>query len=196
MKETIRLVVVLTVICAVAGILLAWVNNLTAEPIAAAQRAERVQAITKVLPPYDNEPDRSAFKTQAGGREWTFYVGRLKGEYVGAAFETTSPKGYGGNITVMAGVNAGGKIQAIEILEQKETPGLGAKIKDQDFKAGFSGRDIRTTKWAVKKDLGDIDQVTAATISSRAVTEAVKQGLGVYIENEKAIAATSQKSAQ
>ena len=190
MKETLRLVLVLTVICVIAGVLLAWVNNLTAGPIAEAERAERVQAINKVLPAYDNTPDGNTFQVEEAGRKWTFYVARLTEQFVGAAFSSTSRKGYGGDITVMVGVNAAGKVQAIEILKQKETPGLGAKIGDKGFKALFSGRDIRGTNWAVRKDRGDIDQITAATISSRAVVEAVKTGLDVYLNNEKAIRAT------
>lgn len=190
MKETLRLVVVLTLICVIAGVLLAWVNTLSAGPIAEAQRAERMQAITLVLPPYDNAPDSNVAAVEYKGRTWSFYVARSNGAYAGAAFESTSRNGYGGNITVMVGVNANGKVHGIEILEQKETPGLGARIEDKGFRNRFEGRDIRSTTWAVKKDRGDIDQITAATISSRAVVEAVREGLDAYVANEESIRAT------
>jgi len=184
MKDLLRLVVVLTLICLTSGALLGWVNGLTREPILEARRAEKLHALHAVLPAYDNEPDTDAVTVQEDGQTWTFYVARLDGRFVGAAFETVSPAGYGGDITVMVGVNSAGTVQAIEILSHKETPGLGARITEPAFKALFSDRAIVGVAWAVKKDQGAIDEITAATISSRAVVEAVKHGLDVYLRNE------------
>jgi len=189
MKEMLRLVFVLTAICVAAGLLLAWVNELTAEPIAEAQRAERIKAIRAVLPAYDNEPDTDTYTAEEDGRPWMFYIGRTQGRFTGAAFETSSDKGYSGTITVMAGVNADGRVHAIRILSHKETPGLGAKIHEPEFTRQFAGRDLRSTGWAVRKDGGEIDQITAATISSRAVVQAVHRGLQVYTKFEKEIRA-------
>ena len=76
----------------------------------------------------------------------------------------------------------------VVVLEQKETPGLGAKIDSSGFRSQFAGLPIGDTRWAVKKDQGDIDAITAATISSRAVTEAVKEGLDIYMTNRNKIA--------
>ena len=185
MKEFFKLVGILTVICAAAGLLLAVVQRATKEPIEAAGRAERLDAIKRVLPPYDNEPDRNSVTVEGPhGNPWTFYVARRDGAFAGAAFETVSSQGYGGDIVVMVGVSADDQVHAIEILKAKETPGLGAKIADPEFKSQFAGRDIQTTTWAVKKDQGDIDQITAATISSRAVVSAVEKALKVYQENK------------
>jgi electron transport complex protein RnfG len=181
MKETLRLVVVLTAICLFAGLLLAWVSGITEAPIKAAARAEKTAAIRTVLPEFDNEPDADARTIDAGGRAWTFYIGRKEGRFVGAAFETMSNAGYGGEIAVMVGVNAADEVTAIEILRAKETPGLGAKIADPTFKALFAGKHAGRTNWKVRKDQGEIDELTAATISSRAVVAAVKEGLDVYL---------------
>ena len=126
-------------------------------------------------------------KAQPKGAPWTFYVGLQDGQFVGAAFESVSPKGYGGDVGIMVGVNADGQVQGIEILVQKETPGLGAKMADDAFKSQFSGRSIAETRWAVDKDQGDIDSITAATISSRAVVEAVHAGLQVYTTHQARI---------
>ena len=87
----------------------------------------------------------------------------------------------------MVGVNAAGEIQGVEILKQLETPGLGARITEPGFRQGFAGRNIADTDWRVRKDGGDIDQITAATISSRAVVEAVKAGVEVFKRNEEQI---------
>jgi len=184
MKETIRLIATLTVICLVAGVLLALVDRLTSEPIAKARREAKLVAIRNVLPPFDNEPDKDVVVIDDN---WKFFVGRKDGAFAGAAVESSTTKGYGGTIKVMIGVTADGKLRGIEILEHKETPGLGAKIASRAFRSRFAGRDIAKANWAVKKDGGDIDHITAATISSRAVVEAVKAGLEVYQKNRERI---------
>jgi len=194
MKETIKLIAVLTIICLGAGMLLAVVNSVTADPIRRAERAEKMAAISRVLPPHDNSPDESVCRVVDQQVPWTFYVATAAGQYAGAAVETVSEKGYGGAVSVMVGFNKGGEVQAVEILKQKETPGLGAKITEQFFKQGFSGRSIRTTNWAVRKDGGDIDHITAATISSRAVVEAVAQACRVYLLNEIEVARTAAQN--
>jgi len=196
MKETLRLVVVLTVICSVAGILLAAVNMVTEAPIAAAARAEKLNAMKKVLPEFDNEPDKNACMISANGKPWMFFVARKDGKFTGAAFEASSEKGYGGAIALMVGANSYEELEAIAILKQLETPGLGARIESADFRNGFPGRRLSETKWAVKKDNGDIDQITAATISSRAVVDAMSEGIAVYLANMDRIQATGAPAAE
>jgi electron transport complex protein RnfG len=190
MKATLKLILTLTVICAVAGVLLAMTYAVTLKPVREARTAERLAALSTVLPEYDNNPDTAVCDVEQDGIPWRFHVARNHGVYAGTAFETRSVKGYGGDIVLMVGVDADGKVHGIEILEQKETPGLGAKIKDDAFKQGFAGRPVKRTAWRVRKDQGDIDQITAATISSRAVVEAVGSGLAVYAAHEDAIRAT------
>ena len=186
MNENVKLIAVLVIICTIAGTLLAWAHKVTYEPIKATERRIRTEAMKEVLPPYDNDPLLEAVSVTDGG-EWKFNVARKDGQYAGAAFEASSPKGYSGDIFIMVGVNADGNVQAIKILKQKETPGLGAKVLAPAWRAQFSCKSISGTKWSVKKDQGDIDQITAATISSRAVTEAVKSGLDVYMRNRETI---------
>ena len=94
----------------------------------------------------------------------------------------------------MVGLTADNAVNAIEILDQNETPGLGAKIDSDEFKGGFAGRGIADTKWLVTRDKGDIEGITAATISSRAVIQAVKQGLDAYREHEATIRSARQKT--
>lgn len=187
MKDLVKLVGVLLVICAVAGALLAAVSMITAEPIEAAARSEKLQAIETVLPKHTNAPDGETVTVKANDKTWTFYIARRDGTYVGTAVESVSSQGYGGDIAVMIGINTKNAIEAIEILQQKETPGLGAKIAEPAFKNAFAGKPLRGTRWAVRKDNGDIDQITAATISSRAVVDAVKQAIDVYLAHADTI---------
>lgn len=184
MKELFKMVLVLTLICLLGGVLLAVVNDVTREPILQAAQKEKATAIMKVLPPCDNDPLEDAVTVDGAQGAQTFYVARRAGAFAGAAFVVTSSEGYGGDIDVMVGVAADDTVQAIEILAHKETPGLGARIKEPGFLARFAGQSVPGTHWAVMKDGGDIDQITAATISSRAVTKAVKAGLDVYTSHK------------
>jgi len=193
MKETFRLIFTLFIICLIAGGLLAKVNSLTEGPIAQAALKKKQDAIREVLPPAGEELKISDCVITNAGQIWTFYVGSKDGKYIGTAVETVSHEGYGGDIKLMLGINADGKSQAISILKQTETPGLGANIETKSFKGNFVDKDLKTTKWQVKKDGGDIDQITAATISSRAVTGAVKAAIEAYLANEETIKAKVTK---
>jgi electron transport complex protein RnfG len=152
---------------------LAVVYNLTYGPIQIAKAAEKLDAINLVLPKGDEGPVEQWVTNTTTGTSNLFYLVRGEGKFLGAAIEATSHDGYGGDIVLMVGFNQYGDVEAIDILSQSETPGLGAKIDTPDFKNGFAGRNVSGTKWQVVKDGGDIDAITAATISSRAVTEAV-----------------------
>jgi Na+-translocating ferredoxin:NAD+ oxidoreductase subunit G len=184
MKELVRMVIVLTVFCAVAGGLLAWTDAATKPRIAEARRAELIEALKQVLPPCDNDVVADAKAVTADGREWRFYVGRNAGAFVGAAFQTAQ-SGYGGPVEVLVGVLADGTVRQVAVLQaDKETPGLGAKIKGRDFLGRLAQRSARDTAWAaVRKDGGEIEAITGATISSRAVVKAVKAGLDVYAKH-------------
>lgn len=190
MKEILKLMLVLTTICFVAALALARVYELTREPIAYQKRLEVLRAIRAVLPDIDNEPDKDAVRlqlreaTKDESREITFFRGRLDDKLTGVAFVVVSREGYGGTIEIMLGVDPQGSILGVEILTHLETPGLGAKIVQKPFTQQFVGRNLENTKWAVRKDGGDLDQITGATISPRAVVEAVQEGLEIYQKNQ------------
>lgn len=193
MKEILRLMLVLTTICFVAALALSQVYEATREPIAHQKRLEVLRAIRAVLPDIDNEPDKDAVRLRLGeatrgeSKEVTFFRGRLHGKLTGVAFVVVSREGYGGNIEIMLGVDPQGTILGVEIVSQMETPGLGVKIAEKRFRQQFVGRRLENTRWAVKKDGGDLDQITGATISPRAVVKAIEQGLQIYQENQKKI---------
>jgi len=185
-KENIfNMVIVLTIICAVSAFALSLVYNITKEPIAKQKRLEMIKAIKSVLPDgVTNDP----LKDKLTIDKRIVYVGKNKeGKVVGVAFKCISNEGYGGKIEIMLGLKVDGTINAIQILSHAETPGLGAKIEQPWFKDQFKGRNLSNTKWKVKKDGGDIDQISGATISPRAVTKAVYEGLLFYKKNKQKI---------
>jgi electron transport complex protein RnfG len=183
MKELSRLVVTLTLIATSAALVLALAESVTRAPIAEQQRLRHHNAIAAVLPAFDNDPVQDAITLSETGtgsgqaQALTFYRARRAGTLVAVAFNVTSPDGYSGDITLTVGVDAQEQIIAIEILSQGETPGLGARITEALFTDQFHRRALDNTDWRVKKDGGDIDQLTGATISPRAVVYAVQRGL-------------------
>jgi electron transport complex protein RnfG len=193
LKEILRLMLVLTTICFVAALALSQVYQVTKEPIAHQKRLEVLRAIRAVLADTDNEPDKDTIsftmgKTSRGeSKEVTFFRGRVRGELTGVAFVADSREGYGGKIEIMLGVDPQGTVLGIEILSHLETPGLGSKILQKPFRQQFIGRNLENTRWAVRKDGGDIDQITGATISPRAVVQAIKGGLKIYRERRTKI---------
>jgi electron transport complex protein RnfG len=186
-----RLVLALTLITVGAGLLLSLVESLTRAPIAEQRRLETLRALQTVLPAFDNSPDADTvelvFGTDKKGRELkrTFFRGRQGAEISGVAFSVVAPDGYSGNINMMVGVDAGGTVVGLEILTHAETPGLGDKITRDEVKGQFKGKALEGSDWRVKKDGGDFDQITGATISPRAVVKAVHQGLQFYREHQQ-----------
>lgn len=202
MNGTLRLALVLTLITAGAGLILSMVESVTREPIAEQRRLETLRALQAVLPPADNSPDQDTVQLVTGqdkrGREIkrTFYRGRRAAELSGVAFQVIAPDGYSGNIAVMVGVDPEGTVAGIEILSHNETPGLGDKITLPAFKDVFAGKNLQNADWRVKKDGGEFDQITGATISPRAVVGAVRRGLEFYQGHRNDILADPQRGGQ
>ncbi len=200
MRETVRLAVVLTLIAAGAGLILSLVESVTREPIAEQRRLEMVRALQAVLPPFDNSPDAETLSLQVGTDKKgqpvyrTFFFGRRDGRLNGIAFKVTAPDGYSGNIDIMVGIEPAGHLSGIEILSHAETPGLGAKIVEPWFKEQFKGKGLDNADWRVKKDGGDFDQITGATISPRAVVGAIRSGLEFYRAHRQEIVAAPKEA--
>lgn len=183
MQSNLRnMMVVLSVITLVAAAAVGGVYLLTQEPIAAAKAAKTSAAIAEVLPEFDNDPGAEAEIRQIDGVDVKVYPAKKGGQTVGYAIETFSNNGFGGTIKLMVGFDAAGKIKKISVLEQKETPGLGDKIlpEKSDFSVQFEGSDPATMKLSVKKDGGDVDAITASTITSRAYADAVAKAYTLW----------------
>ena len=112
----------------------------------------------------------------------TVYRARQQGVPVAALFTVTAPDGYSGRIRLIIGINADQTLAGVRVLGHKETPGLGDKIEVErsDWILGFNGKSLQNptdTGWAVRKDGGEFDQFTGATITPRAIVKAVKNTL-------------------
>lgn len=182
-----NMLVALIVVTLVASTALGFVYQVTKEPIAAAKLAKKLDAIQKVVPPFDNDPNAEEYKMAVDGDTLRFYPAKSNGELVGTAIETFTNQGFTGEIKVMVGITPDGIINEVAVLEHNETPGLGDKMerKKSDWSTQFQNKDPNDFKIAVKKDGGDIDGITASTISSRAFCEAVNRAYNAYLEGGK-----------
>ena len=179
-----NMVVVLTLISAVAAVALGGVYTLTKEPIELSQKAKISDAIKKVVPEFDQIQDTSIMPEE-GDKPLIFHKLSKGGQFAGVAIETYTEKGFSGHIGLMVGILPDGSISNIEVLDHKETPGLGTKMADAKFKDPFKGlkiSEIPNETLKVKKDGGTVDAITAATISSRAFCDAVNRA---YKTNKK-----------
>jgi electron transport complex protein RnfG len=188
LESTFRnMVLVLTSITLVAAVALGSVYNLTKEPIEASKRAKQENAIMEVLPP--DVLIKGADTITIEGMPEPFYVYQAYAgdEFVGAAVQTYSKNGFSGEIKIMVGFDAKGSIINYSVLEQKETPGLGTKMVDW-FKTEKGNQNIRGLNGSknnlnVTKNGGEVDAITAATISSNAFLEAVRYAYSAYSQN-------------
>ena len=175
----------LLAICLVCSGLLAGVYALTKEPIDATAKAKNEAAIKEVLP----ETAVAIEEERTVDFEGQSYAYNLaydeKGEVVGVAINV-APVGFGGPIVIKVGFDAQGVIWNTKVLSQAETPGLGAKCVEAEFSEQFKGLDPAAKKLAVKKDGGDIDAITASTITSRAYAS----GVELAVKVREAIAGT------
>jgi electron transport complex protein RnfG len=176
----------LFVITLVAAALLGSVYALTKEPIRLAELKKKNDAIKVVVPGYDNEPSQEVKRIFMDGDSIYLYTARKEGKILGTAVETFTKEGFGGLIKLMVGFAPDGTIIDIAVLKQSETPGLGNKIEKgkSDFSLQFMGKNPETFKLAVKKDRGDVDAITASTITSRAYCDAVARAYRAFKESQ------------
>ena len=177
----------LTCFCLIAGTALAVANKLTEDKIAAAKAAALQEAIKKVAPEVDNDPSAEQYRAAtADGDSLTIYPAKKGGKLVGAAVETNTKKGFGGEIRIMVGFDADQKIVNYSVLEHNETPGLGSKMEEwfrtDKGKQSVLGRDMKGGALKVSKDGGEVDAITAATISSRAFLDAINRAYAAYAQ--------------
>ena len=174
-----NMTICLLAICLVCSALLAGVYALTAEPIAKAAAAKNEAAIKEVLPDsaVTVEEERTV---EMEGVTYTYNLAYDEpGNTVGCAINV-SALGFGGPISIKVGFDVNGVICNTKVLSQSETPGLGAKCTEEAFSGQFRGFDPAQKTLAVKKDGGDVDAITASTITSRAYTAALGTAVKVF----------------
>jgi electron transport complex protein RnfG len=199
MRELLKLTVILTIICVVAATALALTYNLTKEPIAYQKRLKTIRAVNAVFTKYGDTAglqlvgipfceDETAQKSCR-----TFYQVKHNDEIIGTAFKVFR-SGYGGPLVIMVGVDSTDTISGIQVVSHSETPGLGANITKETFYSQFAGVQAGASEWKLRKNGGEIDQVSGATISSTAAMQAVYTGVRFFMQNSQNIIAPSEGS--
>ncbi len=171
-----NMILSLTLIALTASAALGFVYELTKKPIEITKLNKKLEAIRSVVPSFDNNPDGEMFRLPSdNGDSLEIYPAKKGDEIVGYAVRTGSSKGFSGYIGIMVGFRTDGTIFNTNVLEHKETPGLGTKMTDPGFKNQFNDKDPSSFTLKVKKDGGQVDAITAATISSRAYCDAIEK---------------------
>ena len=185
MKQIIKNALILTAITLVSGLLLGLVYEITKEPIAQSKRQAKLDAYAKVLPKAEQFEELPVFPmSQDGCRVDEVVEAKSNGQVVGHIVTTTTSEGYGGDIQISVGFLPDGTTQGIAILSIGETVGLGMNATKPEFYEQFSGK--RVESFQVSKNGADeedeIDALSGATITSKAVTNAVNTGIAYFNE--------------
>lgn len=169
----------------VAGALLGAMYSVTKEPIERQEAAQQQAAIADVAPSFDNDPEADKWETLIDGNTFTVYPAIEHGKLTGAAVKGATMNGFAGEIVIMCGFDADGTVRDYRVLRQAETPGLGTKMetwfRDPAGARSVIGKNPAQTSFTVTKDAGgEIDGITAATISSRAFLEAMRNAFEAF----------------
>ena len=209
------MLLVLTGVTAVSVALLAYVNELTKGPIAEANAKTLNEALKKVLPEYTNNPvaeSDTVFSEKDGKKvvDFIVYPAKKGEEWVGSAVESKA-MGFGGELKVLVGFDAKGKIYNYSLLAHTETPGLGSKadkwfgaydatkgekaVTHEMSKKSIIGMSPGEGELKVSKDGGQVDAITASTITSRAFLNAINKAYEAYKTGEvDTVSGASQKN--
>ncbi|PTQ17569.1 electron transport complex subunit RsxG [Vibrio splendidus] len=185
--------------CASTG-LVAVTHYLTKDQIKQQEQAQLLSVLNQVIPHnlHDNELFSACTLVEAEGlgteQAMPAYIATLNGEPSAIAIEAIAPDGYNGAIKVIVGMKIDGTILGTRVLSHRETPGLGDKIdlRVSDWILSFAGKQVTESnldRWKVRKDGGDFDQFTGATITPRAVVKSVKQAVQYVNQNNQALLA-------
>ena len=191
-QQVFRHGIILGTFCLGFGIVLAISDSITVDDIAARALEDRLNSLSQVIPAsiHDNNlvADAITMKNERD-KEITVYRAIREGKVTGVAYEIFGT-GYAGQMKLMMGVDTQGKILGVRVLAHKETAGLGDKmeVKKGDWILRFTGLSLGNPppdKWKVKKDGGQFDQFTGATITPRGVIDAIRSGLELFAAHKE-----------
>lgn len=167
-----------------AGAVLGAMYQVTKDPIERQAREAQIAAIREVAPAFNNDPEAEADTVKVGENVCIVYPAREDNRLVGAAVKGRTMDGFGGEIVLMVGFTADGTVRDYRVLQQAETPGLGSKMetwfRDPTAARSVINRNPAMSNFTVSKDGGDIDAITAATISSRAFLGVMRDAYEAY----------------
>ena len=182
-----NMTITLFVITIIAGVSLGFINDITKGPKAKAKLERKVNALKQVMAEFNNNPVQEVklIKSDKAKDSIEIYSGMMDDKPIGTAVIGSSEKGYSGLVKLMIGFNPDESIKNIVVLEQKETPGLGTKMKSDKFLRQFRGKKPSEFNLKPTKDGGDVDALTGATISTRAFGEATQMAYDVFVETNQ-----------
>lgn len=176
--------------------MIAFIQQATSERIAAEQQRMQMRALNEILPDdqHDNDlledsfsiADQALLRLPAPATAWR---ARLQGEVIAVILPAVTLEGYSGRIDLLVGIRANGELAGVRIVNHRETPGLGDKLEvaKGNWIFSFDGKSLEVPApegWAVRKDGGEFDQFVGATITPRAVVQAVRNAL-LYFEQHR-----------
>lgn len=200
-RETLSTALTLLVFSVVGAGLLSGAFTLTRPAIEASELAEKLALISQTLPPgsFDNDLVGEARPLPVDAllglkRPGLAYVARKAGKATAVVLEAAAPDGYAGEIRLLVGIHADGRIAGVRVTAHRETPGLGdyIEIAKNRWITQFDGHSLADTpaeQWKVRKDGGRFDSMAGATITPRAVVKAVKSALDYFARHRAAFAA-------
>ena len=183
-----NMVLVLFLVTLVSSAAVGVVNSLTSGLIEKVKIEKQVQASRAVVPAFDNDPMTEKQIVEVDGGKLEFYPAKANGQLVGTAIKTFTNNGFSGLVELMVGFTPDGSVYNYSVLSHKETPGLGSKMDAwfvKGAKGDITGKTPGTQGLQVSKDGGDVDAITAATISSRAFLDAVNRAAKALAESAK-----------
>lgn len=182
----VNMVLTLSIITLISATVLGLLNEATKEPIRLAKEKKKQEAIKIVVPEFDNNPtvDTVRIKTPSG-KDFLCYTAKKGDEVVGYAIASSTTLGYSGYIGIMVGLLPDGTIHNTSVIQHMETPGLGTKMAEKPFQPQFEGKNPATFKLVVKKDGGDVDAISGATVSSAAYCDALQSAYDAYTNDLK-----------
>lgn len=196
-----NMVIVLVAVAVITGGLLAWVNHVTEAPIKKQDELTLANGIKSVMCTANLKVTANDSITRdIDGKPALFVIHKVAGQdgkFIGAAIESVV-MAFGGELKVLVGFDAEGKILGYTVLQHAETPGLGAKADkwfQADGKGCIVGRKMESGKpLVVAKDGGDVDAITASTITTRAFLKAVNQAYDVYVAQDDSRKGTQESA--
>ncbi len=198
-KNTLRGALILVSFAVAGTLLLSGTFELTKKDIAQREKEALLENLSTVMPKslYNNAIEKdwiriTDFKAFQNNEPVYIYRARKDDVPSGLVLTTTAHEGYSGNIQLIIGIKANGEITGVRVLSHKETPGLGDKIEIEkhNWILSFNNTslaNLSVKEWAVKKDGGQFDQFTGATITPRAIVKAVKRTLDFYKTHKNAL---------
>ena len=206
-RQIIITTVILLLFAVIGTTLVAFTFDQTHEQIAANERATLLRKLHRLIAPdqHDNVllEDTVSVRDEAllgTDKPVMVYRARKDGEAVALVIAAIAPDGYSGSIKLLVGINVDGSLSGVRVVAHRETPGLGDAIDEarSDWIHIFDGKSLQspvTGRWAVKKDGGDFDQLTGATVTPRAMVKAVRNALLYYRDHQEALFASAAPAA-